>query len=126
MNSEVAAFSDGKDSVVIRRHISSVIGGAVLDCEGFTPDEIRVGHVIIRETAHPNHYKPLGITDGAYSDLPDEYEYAGVSTTSTTKENPLVGVMYAGEVNDVASPYSVASIKSALKTALPQLVFLHD
>jgi len=34
--------------------------------------------------------------------------------------------IYDGEVNDVASPYPVSSIKSAMKTALPGLVFMHD
>ena len=34
--------------------------------------------------------------------------------------------IYAGEVNDVASPYPVSDIKSDLKTALPGLVFMHD
>lgn len=82
---------------------------------------IKAGHVVIRSTSDETLYKPMPVaSDGkAYAALPEGYEYVGVVVATKPVDYPLVGIMYAGEVNDVASPYPVTDIKSALKTALP-------
>ena len=116
---------NGMDSIVIRNYVAGIIGGCTLDMEGFADSVIKSGHIVIfnKET---NTYKPMPVSEGAYSALPEGFEYAGVVVCSQPANKPFVGVMYDGEVNDVASPYSIDSIKAALKTALPKLTFLHD
>lgn len=122
---EVLEF--GIDSVVIRNYIAGITGGKALDTTGYTPKYIQAGHVVIRDTA-TGTYKPMPLnTDGtAYATLPTGSEYAGFVVSTVLTDEPLVGIMYAGEVNDKAVPYSVDSIASAIKTALPQIAFYHD
>lgn len=119
--------SFGKDNVVIRHYVSGIIGGKVLDVTGFPNDVICAGHIVIRDTEN-DVYKPMPLNGAgtAYASLPSNHEYVGVVVATKLAKEPLVGIMYAGEVNDVASPYSVGGIKAALKTALPTLVFKHD
>ncbi len=118
------------DSIVIRKYGAGINGGRTLDMSGFPSDLkcIKAGHVVIRSTEDETLYKPMPVADGgaSYDSLPANYEYVGVVVATKPVDYPLVGIMYAGEVNDVASPYPVDSIKSALKTALPGLVFMHD
>jgi len=127
LNNDEKILHEGMDSIVIRQFIAGIKNGKTLDVTGFTPDVINAGHVIIRDTVN-DVYKPMPLNDGgtAYGSLPANHEYAGVLVGTILKKRPLAGIMYAGEVNDVASPFSVDSIKSAIVTALPQLVFKHD
>lgn len=122
---EVLEF--GIDSVVIRNYVAGIIGGKALDTTGYAPKHIQAGHVVIRDTA-TDTYKPMPLnSDGtAYATLPSGCEYAGFVVSTVLTDEPLVGIMYAGEVNDEAVPYSVASIATAIKTALPQIAFYHD
>ena len=115
----------GMDSIVIRNYVAGIIGGCTLDMEGFADSVIKSGHIVIfnKET---NTYKPMPVVDGKYSTLPEGFEYVGVVICTQPANKPFVGVMYDGEVNDVASPYSIEGIKAALKTALPKLTFMHD
>lgn len=117
----------GNDSVVIRQFVGGIKGGKVLDTTGFTPEVIKAGHVIIRNTT-TDVYKPMPLNDGgtAYASLPDSCEYVGVAVSTILTEEPLCAIMYSGEVNENAVPFSVASIKAAMKTAIPTLVFKHD
>lgn len=123
---ELQTIESGMDSVVIRKYGSGIIGGRTLDVTNVATDVIKAGHVIIRSTADDTDYKPMPVKDDAYDTLTSGYEYAGVLVRSITKKEPLAAIMYAGEVNDKASPYPVDSIKAAMKTALPGLVFMHD
>ena len=118
-------LSDGMDSIVIRKYIAGIIGGKVLDVTGIAEDVIKAGHVIIRDTQN-DVYKPMPVEDGAYASLPSNHEYVGVLVSTILTEEPLAAIMYSGEVNDEAVPYSVASIAAAMKTAIPTLVFKHD
>jgi len=124
---EERTIMSGMDSIVIRKYIAGIIGGRTLDMTGFKSSVIKAGHIVIRDTQNDT-YKPMPVKpdDSDYGSLPESHEYAGVVVCSKPANEPLVGIMYAGEVNDVASPYSVKSIKEALKTALPMLVFMHD
>ena len=120
------SFSDGMDAVVIRREGACIIGGRTLDVSGFTDKTVRAGHIIIRET-DTDTWKPLGVSNGSYTDLPEGHSYEGVMKKSKPADEPLASIMYEGEVNDMASPYPVTdAIKTALKTALPGLYFKHD
>lgn len=122
-NAEV--FDSGKESVVIRNYVNGITGGVILDMTGFDEPFIKCGHVIIRSTAD-GEYKPMPISAGAYASLPSNAEYVGICMTTAPKDTPHVGVMTAGEVNDKAVPYSVESIKSAFKTAVPTIQWGHD
>lgn len=119
------SFGFDKDPIVIRNYVAGIKGGKVLDVDGFTPEFIKAGHVIIKETA-TDTYKPMPVSGNAYAELPSGHEYVGVAYATKAKSEPFVAIMYSGTVNDVASPYPVDGIKAALKTALPTLVFNHD
>lgn len=126
MTQEGSVFTDGMDSVVIRRVGACLIGGKTLDMTGFPDKFVKAGHFVIHET-DTDTYKPLGVSNGAYSALPAGHTYEGVVRASKPVEHPFVSVMYEGEVNDVASPYPVTDdIKTALKAVLPGLYFKHD
>lgn len=126
MTQEGQAFSDGNDAIVIRRVGACIIGGRTLDMSGFPDKHLRAGHIIIRET-NTDTWKPLGVSNGAYSSLPTGHTYEGVLRVSKPADMPLASIMYEGEVNNLASPYPVTdAIKTALKTALPGLYFKHD
>ena len=126
MTKDGNVFSDGMDAVVIRREGGCIIGGRTLDMTGFPDKIVRAGHIIIRETA-TDTYKPLAVSNGSYSDLPEGHTYEGVLKKSKPADEPLASIMYEGEVNDIASPYPVTdAIKTALKSALPGLYFKHD
>lgn len=123
--SNIESLSFGLDSVVIRNYLAGIIGGKALDTTGYTEEYIKAGHLVIRDTK-TDTYKPMPVTAGSYATLPEDHEYAGVTVATVKTAAPLVGIMYAGEVNENAVPYSVTTVKEAVKTALPQLVFAHD
>lgn len=113
----------GKESVIIRNYLDGIKGGVILDVTDYTEDYIQCGQIIIGKDGK---YKPMPISEGAYSTLPAGYEYIGVCMTTVPKDEPNVGVMTAGEANDNAVPYPVTAIKAALKTAVPTLRWDHD
>lgn len=120
------AFVYGNDPIVIRVFGKSIIGGRMLEVDGYTPEYIRMGQLIIRDETN-GVSKPLPIVEGAYGSLPEGYVFEGVAKATVSKDEPFVGVMYEGEVNDLASPYPLtAALLSALKTALPELAFKHS
>lgn len=124
--SELQVITSGLDSVVIRRYGAGIIGGRTLDVSGYPYDVIKAGHVIIASDDDETLFKPMPLKDDKYETLPSSYHYVGVLVRSITKDAPLAAIMYDGEVNDKASPYSVDSIKAKMKTVLPGLVFIHD
>ena len=117
----------GMDSIVIRNYIAGIIGGCTLDMSSFKQGVIKAGHIVIRDT-NSGTYKPMPVNSNGkvYESLPGSHEYVGVVVCSKPADEPFVGVMYAGEVNDVASPYPIDGIKDELKNQLPMLVFKHD
>lgn len=119
-------FLAGMDSVVIRHYVAGIIGGRTLDMTDFAESVIKAGHVVIQSTTDDTLFKPMPVADGAYDELPEGFKYAGVVVCSKPASEPMVGIMYSGEVNDVASPYPVDDIKDAMKAELPTLVFMHD
>lgn len=124
---EIRTVSPGTDSVVIRSCLGSIIGGRTLDVADYPLEVIQAGHVIIRDTV-TGDYKPMPLAEGnqAYDSLPASHVYVGVAVASVTTKRPFVGIMYNGEVNDVASPFPIDSIKSAFLAACPHITFMHD
>ena len=122
------SFSFENDPIVIRADFRGIEGGKVLNVDGYTEEHIRAGQLIIREKDKEDpEYKPLGVSEGNYTELPEGYEYAGICRSTKSVKEPFVGIMTWGEVNDIASPYPItAAIKSALATALPHISFEHD
>lgn len=114
----------GNDSVVIKKHITDLSGGRVLDTTGYTEKNILAGHVVI--TDGKGTYKPMPVVDGAYSTLPLGYSYAGVVYRSVPAARPAVSVLTAGVVNPKAAPYAFDSILSAFKAACPFIQFESD
>lgn len=120
------SFEFGNDPIVIRVYGKSIIDGRMLDTTGYTEEYIRKGQLIIRDETN-GVSKPMPVSNGAYGTLPQGCVYEGVAKATVPTDEPFVGVMYEGEVNDVASPYPLDStLLSALKTALPELAFKHS
>lgn len=116
------------DSIVIIKDIFSIPGGKSLDTTGYALDVIKVGHVLIKETATGN-YKPMPLATGnvAYDVLPTGFTYVGILNATILTKRPFAGVMIEGYVNEVASPYPVATIKAAFMTAtLNEIKFRED
>lgn len=125
LTNEKVIINTSLDEVVIRNYVAGIIGGRTLDVTGITEPILKAGHVIIRDT-ETDTYKPMPVSGNAYDSLPENHEYVGVLRGSILTSKPLAAIMYNGEVNDVASPYPLDTIKEALKTAIPTLVFMHD
>lgn len=117
-----------KDSIVIIENIASIKGGKSLDTTGYTLDVLKAGHIIIKETATGN-YKPMPLAVGnlAYDTLPAGHVYVGVLVATILTKRPFAGVMLEGYVNENASPFPVATIKTAFMTAtLNEIKFRGD
>jgi len=63
---------------------------------------------------------------GAYGALPASHTYAGIQVNTVLTAKPFAGIMVRGTVNPAAAPYSMTSILSAVKTALPLIDFRED
>lgn len=61
-----------------------------------------------------------------YASLPADHTYAGVLIASIPTNKAFAGIMIRGTVNINASPYPLESILSAVKAALPLIVFTSD
>lgn len=120
----------GLDSVVIRQYNGGITGGRTLDMTGFDDTAVKAGHLVIRVLDEDGNYtyKPMPVTSGgAYDSLPANHEYVGVVVCSKPADYPMVGIMDDGRVNDEAMPYPLTSaMRTALKAALPNLIFEHD
>ena len=121
----------GKDNIVIVDVFQSIRGGRTLDVTGFTPDVIKAGHVIIKQTS-TGEYKPMPVdltTDPAkpaYAALPAGHTYAGILIQSLLTKRPMAGIMVRGTVNPAAAPYPMDTILTAVKAALPLIDFRED
>ena len=123
----------GLDSVVIRHYGSGITGGRSLDMTGFAGTAIKAGHLVIKtldEDGVNYTFKPMPVAnDGVhYASLPANHVYAGVVVASKPADEAMVGIMDDGRVNDEAMPYQFADAtqRTAVKTALPNLIFEHD
>ena len=121
----------GNDNIVIVDVFQTIRGGRTLDVTGFTPEVIKAGHVIIKQTSN-GEYKPMPVdltTDPknpAYAALPAGHTYAGILIQSLLTKRPMAGILVRGTVNPAAAPYPMNTILSAVKTALPLIDFRED
>lgn len=118
-------FDTGNDSIVIVSNLESIPGGKTLDTTGFTPDVIPAGHIVIEQNSN-GVLKPMPISGANYAAMPASHTYKGVVVSSVLKTKPFVAVMVRGSVNRNASKYGIASILSAVATALPLIRFTKD
>jgi len=124
LHNEGKEISTGNDSIVIVEYLEGVPGGRTLDVTGFTPEVIPAGHVLIKDAS--GIYKPMPVSGAAYGALPEDHTYAGVLVASIPTAKPFAGIMVRGTVNPAASAYTIASILTAVKTALPLIRFEQD
>lgn len=117
---EIAKIGFGPDPVVIRQGVGYIKGGKVLDVSDWTDEFVLCGHIIVTDGTT---YKPLGVTDDAYDSLEDGYEYAGVLVTTVSVKEPFASILYSGEVNDNAVPFTITD---GIKTGLPLISWQHD
>ena len=68
----------------------------------------------------------IASTAATYNALPSGHTYAGILIASVLTKKPFAGIMVRGTVNPAASAYSLTSILSAVKTALPLIDFRQD
>jgi hypothetical protein len=61
-----------------------------------------------------------------YASLPADHTYAGILIASIPTSRPFAGIMVRGTVNVNACPFDMTDILSAVKTALPLIVFTSD
>jgi len=62
----------------------------------------------------------------SYDSLPASHSYAGILIASILTAKPFAGILVRGTVNPNAAPFSMTSILSAVKTALPLIDFRAD
>jgi hypothetical protein len=124
VNQDVIGFNAEIDSVTIVKILETIPGGRALDVTGYTPDVIKAGHVVIKETATGN-YKPFPVAAGgaAYDTLPANHTIEGIVISSVPTDMAAVGILVRGTVNEATSPYPVTA---AIKTALPLIRFIQD
>lgn len=118
-------FDTSNDSIVIVNNLETIPGGKTLDVTGFAPDVIPAGHLVIEETA-TGILKPMPVSGTAYGSLPPSHTYKGVVISSVLKTKPFVGIMIRGSVNRNASKYAIASVLTAVRAALPLILFSKD
>jgi hypothetical protein len=123
----------GNDSVVIVKHGADLAGGRALDVDGITELVLEAGRVIV--TDGNGVYKPLpitattdksGATTYAYNALPDGYAYAGILCGSILTAKPAASILIAGVVNEAALLVPFGDQATAIKAALPNIVFVKD
>jgi hypothetical protein len=120
-----ASYDAGNDTIVIVKVIEAIPGGKTLDVTGFSPDVIPAGHLIIEETS-TGILKPMPISGANYGSLPSSHTYKGVLISTILKSKPFAGILVRGTVNKNASAYGIASVLTAVKTALPLIRFTQD
>ena len=119
------SLTTDNESIVIVDNFQSIRGGRTLDVTGFTPEVIPAGHIVIEETS-TGEYKPMPVSADAYGALPVGHTYAGVVVANALTAKPMVGIMVRGTVNPAASAYTISSILTAVKAALPLIDFRED
>ena len=125
MSSNPVEYSMGNE--VIRTYIDTIKGGVVLDTTGFSEETIQAGHVIIKKTEEGKDiYKPMPLSGSAYDSLPASHVYVGINIHTIPTDEPFAAVLTIGEVNDKLVPFSMDSIMSAFKSAVPTINWAHD
>lgn len=120
-----AGYDTGNDTIVIVKVLEAIPGGKTLDVTGFSPDVIPAGHLIIEETS-TGVLKPMPVSGAAYGSLPASHTYKGVLISTILTAKPFAGILVRGTVNKNASFYTIASVLTQVKAALPLIRFTQD
>lgn len=131
----------GKDGIIIRKHLAGIEGGRALDLTDYTAEVIPAGlPIITKTTGDTTTYRPLppADADSTYTfTLPEGFSYAGIAA-ATIRTNQMCPIMIAGVVGEKALIDSLTSLfpsalenpntlaLSAIKTALPNIIFIND
>lgn len=132
MISDPQTIYAANDSIVIRKYGNGIIGGRTLDCADLLADitTVKAGHWVIQSTEDETIFKPMPVAaDGkAYDALPAKFKYVGVARSTVPVDDPRCPIMYDGEVNDVASPYTFTEEQKTafLASEGVKIVFMHD
>lgn len=104
LNNDTVIIDTSRDTVIIVDNFQSVRGGRTLDVTNYTPKTINAGHIIIKDTATGNIYKPMPVNADAtsYEALPAGYEYAHILINSLLTAKPFAGLLVRGTVNHKA------------------------
>jgi hypothetical protein len=125
LTSQGPDYGTNNDTIVIVNVLETIPGGKTLDVTGFAPDVIPAGHLIIEETS-TGVLKPMPVSGAAYGSLPASHTYKGVLISTIKTSKAFAGIMVRGTVNKEASHYTISSVLSAVKTALPLIRFTQD
>jgi hypothetical protein len=125
LTAQGAGYDTGNDTIVIVNVLEAIPGGKTLDVTGFSPEVIPAGHLIIEETS-TGVLKPMPTSGANYGSLPASHTYKGVLISTILKSKPFAGILVNGTVNKNASAYGIASVLTAVKTALPLIRFTQD
>jgi len=68
----------------------------------------------------------MPISGTAYGSLPASHTYKGVLISTILTAKPFAGILVIGTVNKNASFYTIASVLTAVKAALPLIRFTQD
>lgn len=122
INNPEYEVSRENDTIVITKPVTTIPGGVTLDTTGYKETTIKAGQIIAKEKS-TGKYKPLAVSEGAYtSPIPETDELVGVVVSTVKKERPFVSVMTIGQVNAAASPFKVTE---EIAKALPGIDFIH-
>lgn len=111
---------NGFDSIIIVKDLGDIPSGVTLDVTGITDTIIKAGTPLVQNTTNFT-VKPLGISNGAFVDLPQGYEYFGILKDTILTSRPLAAVLRKGQVNAAAAkealgaPYTSAIIAALQK-----------
>lgn len=122
LNDETESFDTGNDTIAVPLVLETLVGGCTLDIDGFAPDVIKAGHVVIKDNTSENH-KPMPVSGDAYATMPAGHSYVGVVISSVRTKKPFVGVSLRGSANKVAAPYTVTK---AIEDGLPRINFFKE
>lgn len=122
INNTEYEVSRGNDTIVITKAVAAIPGGVTLDTTGYNEPVIKAGQIIAKEK-ESGKYKPLAVSEGAYtSPIAETDELVGVVVSTVKKERPFVSVMTIGQVNAAASPFKVTE---EIAKALPRIDFIY-
>lgn len=152
-NGAIKKFAYGKDSIAVRNYLGGIQGGVFLDMTDWPEAQktIPVLTIIERNTT-TGICRPLALNDKGNYDTTtvgeggeahqelhasEGYEIIGVTVATYMADKPAVGVINAGEINDLVLPFAggsgnaatganLAIVKATLKEALPTLILNHD
>lgn len=136
LTKETMTVIDGRDGIIVRKHVYGIEAGRVLDVTDYNYDVVPCGTPVIKKlNGNEMVYKALVPTEGFV--LPSGWSYAGIAAASV-KKGQACPILVGGMVNEVAlienmkdffpTPDRAVTIDdlAAIKAALPHIVWMSD